>query len=77
MTIRHETWHLEDSGMVSQVIVQIREGEKVWMSPAIVAEFGMDPAYAHEVVDSARERFALEFDYDRVKERLEKGGWTR
>lgn len=74
---RVEEWTKDIYGMISTVVVEVREGDMVWISDEILEELHIPQEGIQEVVDGlARPRFVWSVPYEATKTALALDGWT-
>ena len=78
--IREEQWTTNlggVNGMVSTVLVEVRDGDKVWVADSLLAEFDLDTTSGELIPDSLREVEVWSFPYHVVSTALRQKGWAR
>lgn len=74
---RYEDWTKDDNGMVTTVVVEVRDGDVVHVADELLPEFELDPAKGVATTNTFRERFVYEFPYDVVAGQLRATGWSK
>lgn len=76
-TKTEEPWTKDTEGMVTTVVVLVKDDDTVDIEDHFFKEFGFEPERGTPTVDSHQERLVTAFPVEYVRERLEAEGWTR